>query len=101
MNKKDEKRHLQAYQKQLNKPKYGVRSHTLIYISCYLAGFALCLISGHVLEKDSFLEGLFPILGGFLLGMGWSFQISLSQWKAIAPHISTTSMDNRIRELEL
>lgn len=101
MNKKDEKGYLQAYQKQLNKPKYGARSHTIIYISCYLAGFSLCLISGHVLEKDSFLEGLFTILGGILIGIGWSFQRSLSQWKAIAPHISTTSMDDRIRELEL
>lgn len=101
MNKKDEKRYLQAYQKQLNKPKYGVRYHTIFYISCYLAGFTVCLISGIDLVRDSFLEGYLTILGGFLIGMGWTFGISLSQWKAIAPHISTTSMDDRIRELEL
>lgn len=101
MKKKDEKRYLKAYQKQLNKPKYGVRSYRFVFICFYLAGFSLCVFSGYVLGKDSFWSELFRIFGGISIGIGWFFRIALPQWEAIAPHISMASIDERIRELEL
>lgn len=92
---------LSEFLKQLNKPNYGIRSHTNIVISCYVVAFALFIISGYVFERGSYIANLMLVFGGHFWGTGWVFHRSISQWKALAPHISTTSIDERMRELEL
>lgn len=100
MRKKQEQKILQAYVKMLKEPRYGIRSYAEIYVPCYLFGIFLGVIGELGPEKGSYLSDLTLILGGSMIGIGLVFHFSSTLWEALAPHVSTESINDRIQELE-
>ena len=104
MSTKSELRILKALLKLLNKPDKGVKNFTVFMVSGYAAGVSAIAVIYYLLKENylSVKAGfIFAVMAGMVFAFGTFYRIARSQWKVTAAHIDKSSIEKRIKDLEV